>query len=52
MGQKWAKYVSKMGHFGGDFGPFFGRSGLILGSLRDDFGIVLAGRFGVDLVPF
>ena len=34
-----------------DSGPFFGRSGIILGSLRDHFGIALAsslGRFGVS----
>ena len=51
-----------MDHFGtkigpkyGDFGPFLGRSRVILGSLRDHFGIVLAsfwGRFGVVLTPF
>ena len=33
-------------HFGGDFGPFVGRSGVILGSLQDDFGIVLASLCG------
>ena len=39
----------------GDFGPFLGRSGVTLGSLRDHFGIVLAsfwGRFGIVLTPF
>ena len=30
-----------MGSFWGDFGPFLGRSGVTLGSLRDHFGIVL-----------
>ena len=46
---------TKIGPFWGDFGPFFGRSGVILGSLRDHFGIVLAScwaRFGLVLTPF
>ena len=30
-----------MGHFLYDFGPFLGRSGVTLGSIRDHFGIVL-----------
>ena len=30
----------------GDFGPFLGRSGVILRSLRDHFGIVLASFWG------
>ena len=35
----------------GDFGPFLGRSGVTLGSPRDDFGIVLASSWaGVGVV--
>ena len=41
--------------FWGDFGPFLGQSGIILDSLWDHFGIVLAscwGRFFVGLTHF
>ena len=44
-----------MGSFWGGFGPFLGRSGSILGSLRDHFGIVSAsflGLFGAFLTHF
>ena len=43
------------GHFGWIFGPFWGRSGVTLGSLGDNFGIGLAsfwGRFDPILRPF
>ena len=51
----WDQNRNKMGSFWGDFGPFLGRSRVILGSLRDHFGIVWAsfwGRFGVVLTSF
>ena len=44
-------FGTKIGSFGGDFGPFLGRSGVTLGSLRDHFGIVLA-SFWVVLMWF
>ena len=59
MGSKWVQSGPKMGHFGGDIGadfrPFLGRSGVILGSLSDHFGMVFASfwvRFGILLTPF
>ena len=48
---KGTKKGTKNRSFLGDFGPFLGWSGITLGSLRDDFGIILA-RFGVVLIPF
>ena len=47
----WPEIGPKIAHFGGVFGPFLGRSGVILGSLR----ITLASfwhRFEVVLVSF
>ena len=40
-GAIWGHFGTKRGSFLGDFGPFWGRSGVILGSPRDHFGIVL-----------
>ena len=45
------KIGSFWGNFGGDFGPFSGRSGVTLESLRDHFGIGLT-SFWVVLVSF
>ena len=54
-GQKWvqngSENGSKNGSFLGDFGQFLGRSGVILVSLSDHFGIVLA-SFGACLASF
>ena len=44
-------FGTKLGPFWGDFGPFLGRSGFMLGSLRDHFGIIFGGC-GVVLTSF
>ena len=55
IGRKWVQNHPKNGSFLGDFEPFLGRSGIILGSLRDPFGIILGSflcRFDPILRPF